>query len=162
MSAYLNKQDINTTHFADKKDVNVFNDILFPLEETYVPLGMTWGIAQTLYYGNQTLIPTKSFIGINLRALKAIEAKFSSLPIYEAFKRAKENKNIQLTSQQERILEKYIMEGRLNGLEFSKKKKDWLINSYRILYQQEMDFIKKYEVSILTKYNKSYNKSIIL
>ncbi|KAF7397958.1 hypothetical protein HZH68_009180 [Vespula germanica] len=129
----------------DKKDVNVFNDILFPLEETYVPLGITWGIAQTLYYGNQTLIPTKSFIGINLRALKAIEAKFSSLPIYEACKRTKENKNIQLTSQQERILEKYMMEGKLNGLELSKKKKEWLTNSYRILYQQEMDFIKKYE-----------------
>ncbi|XP_043503833.1 probable cytosolic oligopeptidase A [Polistes fuscatus] len=133
------------TELQDNKDVNVFNDILLPLEETYVPLGITCGIAQTLYYGNQTLIPTKSFTDINIRTMKAIENKFSSLPIYEACKRTKENENIQLTSQQERILNKYIIEGRFNGLEVSKKKQEWLANSYRILYQQEMEFTKRYE-----------------
>ncbi|XP_015183761.1 PREDICTED: probable cytosolic oligopeptidase A [Polistes dominula] len=129
----------------DNKDVNVFNDILLPLEETYVPLGITFGIAQTLYYGNQTLIPTKSFTNINLRTMKAMENKFSSLPIYEACKRIKDNENIQLTSQQERILDKYIIEGKLNGLEFSEKKREWLKNCYNILYQQEMEFTKRYE-----------------
>ncbi|KAK2577031.1 hypothetical protein KPH14_011990 [Odynerus spinipes] len=127
----------------NKKDIDVFNDVLLPLEETYVPLGITWGIAQALYYGNQTLIPTKSFIGISLRAMNAIRAKYSSTPIYEACKRLKGNKNISLTSQQERILHKYTLEGRFNGLELSEKKKEWLIYCHKILHLQEDDFVKK-------------------
>ncbi|KAI4497021.1 hypothetical protein M0802_007767 [Mischocyttarus mexicanus] len=133
------------TELQDKKDVNVFKDILFPLEEAYVPLEITCGIAQTLYYGNQTLMPTKTITGINQRAMKASETKFSSLPIYEACKYTKENKNIQLTSQQERILNKYLIEGKLNGMEFSEKNQKWLLNSYHILYQQEEEFNKRYE-----------------
>lgn len=135
------------TNLQNKKDVDTFNDVLLPLERTYVPLEITWGIAQTLYFGNQTLIPTQSFIGINLRARKSLHAKFNSKPIYEACKRLKENKNIHLSSQQERILCKYILEGKRNGLELSVKQREWLLYSYKMLHLQRNNFIKKLEAA---------------
>ena len=83
-----------------------------------MPLQMTWGISKVLYYGNKSLMPTRNYLSIHKRAWQAICNKYYRKSIYEACKKAKEEIN-NLSEEEKRILDKYILEGKLYGLELS-------------------------------------------
>lgn len=89
-------------------------------------LSSTWGIAKVLYVGNQSKMPTQYYISIDNRARNALAYKYISKPIYEACKNVIKNKEIKLTNEQRRILEKFILEGKLNGLELSETDREKL------------------------------------
>ncbi|XP_029042450.2 LOW QUALITY PROTEIN: probable cytosolic oligopeptidase A [Osmia bicornis bicornis] len=105
---------------------NLFKNIINPIEEMSTSLSSTWGIAKVLYVGNQSKMPTQYYISINNRARNALANKYVSKPIYEACKSVINNHEIKLTNEQRRILEKFILEGKLNGLELSEKEKEKL------------------------------------
>lgn len=96
---------------------NLFNDVFNPLEEIASPLDTTWGLAKTLYLGNSTLMPTKSYLTIHDRARRVRASKFSSLPIYYAVKAALTNPTEDFNEAQKRLINKYVLEARLNGIE---------------------------------------------
>lgn len=104
---------------------NAFLEILDPLEYLDSRLELTWGIAKTLYLGNSSLMPTKSYINIHERAHKARSSKFNSIPIFQAILNEK-NKMKKVTDEEQRLLDKYILEGRLNGLEVKGQKRERL------------------------------------
>lgn len=116
----------STLSGGEQKPVDIFRDVIDPLERFWAPLETTWGLAKTLYLGNSTLMPTKSFSTIHDRAQKARVAKFNSLPIYNAIKAAYEevSSSPDVSEEQRRLLDKYLLEGRLNGLELNAKNKD--------------------------------------
>lgn len=130
-----------------KEPVDIFRDVIDPLESYWAPLETTWGLAKTLYLGNSTLMPTRSFSTIHDRAQKARVAKFNSLPIYTAIKAAYKELscNPNVTEEQKRLLDKYLLEGRLNGLDLSAKKKALLTEAMvkqkkeRAKYQGNVD-----------------------
>lgn len=96
---------------------NLFNDVFNPLEEIASPLDTTWGLAKTLYLGNSTLMPTKSYLTIHDRARRVRASKFNSLPIYYAVKAALTNPTEDFNEAQKRLINKYVLEARLNGIE---------------------------------------------
>lgn len=98
---------------------DVFKEIIEPIENEFSPLETTWGLAKTIYLGNSTLMPTKSYLSIHDRARKATAMKFNSLPIYTAVTNAIESKSENLTDEQCRVLEKYALETKLNGVSLS-------------------------------------------
>lgn len=99
---------------------DVFKEVIDPIETEFSPLETTWGLAKTIYLGNSTLMPTKSYLSIHDRARKATALKYNSLPIYTAVTKAIESKSEQqLTDEQFRVLEKYALETKLNGVNFS-------------------------------------------
>lgn len=104
---------------------NVFTEVINPLEHLNCPMELTWGLAKTLYMGNSTLMPTKSYMQIHTRAHRANTAKFRSGPINKALRQAKLNTK-SLSEEESRILDKYALEGRLNGLELSAVNKEKL------------------------------------
>ncbi|XP_041986887.1 probable cytosolic oligopeptidase A [Aricia agestis] len=104
---------------------NAFVEIFEPLEKLDSPLELTWGMAKTLYLGNSSLMPTKSYIQIHQRAHKARSAKFNSIPIYQAAVDEK-NRLKKLTDEEQRLLDKYILEGKLNGLDVKGIKRERL------------------------------------
>lgn len=106
---------------------NAFVEIFQPLETLDSQLELTWGVAKALYLGNSTLMPTKSYIQIHERAHKARLSKFNSPPIYHAAVTEK-NRLKKLTDEEQRLLDKYILEGKLNGIDVKGIKKDRLNN----------------------------------
>lgn len=94
---------------------NVFTDIIKPLEHIISPLEMIWGIAKTLYMGNSAIMPTKQYMHIHKRAHQAHCSRFNSLPIYKAVIQARKEET-SLTEEENRVLRKFELEGRLNGL----------------------------------------------
>lgn len=139
--------------FLDVNDIsseNLFKNILNPLEEMYTSLNITWGISKTLYLGNQSLMPTQYYINIDGRARRASASKYISTPIYQACKNVFNNSHSKLSDEQKKVLTKYILEGKLNGLELSEKKKEqfsalrlWLCDKIKE-YSQKLE-VCKYE-----------------
>lgn len=71
--------------------LDVIKDVILPLETVGASLETTWGVAKTLYLGNSSKMPTKSYLTIHERARGARRCKFNSLPIYGALKEASKN-----------------------------------------------------------------------
>lgn len=102
---------------------NIFQNIFEPLERLGAPLDVTWGLSKTLYLGNSTKMPTASYLSIHERASWARASKFSSKGIYDTVKLAIHNK-VGNSNEQNRILQKFALEGKLNGLELDQKQND--------------------------------------
>lgn len=126
---------------------DIFQEVIDPLEKFWAPLETTWGLAKTLYLGNSTLMPTKSFSTIHDRAQKARVAKFNSRPIYNAIKAAYKEVagRPEVSEEQKRLLDKYLLEGRLNGLDMTEKNYELFteamvkLKKERSKYQQNVD-----------------------
>ncbi|CAH2090797.1 unnamed protein product [Euphydryas editha] len=114
---------------------NAFVEIFQPLEKLDNQLELTWGMAKTLYLGNSSLMPTKSYIQIHERAHKARSSKFNSVPIFQAAVNEK-NRLKKLTDEEGRLLDKYILEGKLNGLDVKGLKRERLNNVLNDIQKQ--------------------------
>ncbi|KAK5642208.1 hypothetical protein RI129_008375 [Pyrocoelia pectoralis] len=93
---------------------DVFENVLNPLENAGSPLDATWGLSKTLYLGNSTIMPTKSYLAIHDRARKSRATKFNNTLIYET---VQSDNNSNRTGEQIRLLQKFKLEGKLNGLD---------------------------------------------
>lgn len=126
---------------------DVFREVVDPLEHIGAPLETTWGLAKTLYLGNSVLMPTKSYITIHERARRARMAKFSSPSIYKAIKEAQLKGSETLTEEQKRIVQKYLLEGKLNGLELKEDQKLRLNHVLSKLGNERSKFRQKVDMS---------------
>ncbi|XP_014215125.1 probable cytosolic oligopeptidase A [Copidosoma floridanum] len=126
--------------------VDVFKDVFEPIEKLDVPLQTTWGISKILYFGNQSLMPTKCYFSIHKRAWAAIVHKYNTKTIYEACKKAQEELT-DLTEEQSRILEKYILEGKLNGLDLGEADKYYFQDCLNRIAQKSEEFKQKVEIA---------------
>ncbi|KAJ0178094.1 hypothetical protein K1T71_005917 [Dendrolimus kikuchii] len=127
---------------------NAFIEIFQPLEKLDSQLELTWGMAKTLYLSNSSLMPTKSYIQIHERAHKARSSKFNSIPIFQAAVNEK-NRLKKLTDEEQRLLDKYILEGKLNGLDVKGIKRERLNNVLTSLQKERQIFRDK--VNMATK-----------
>lgn len=125
---------------------NAFKEVFQPLEMLDGQLELTWGMAKTLYLGNSSLMPTASYRNIHERAHKARSAKFNSIPIFQAAVDEK-NKLKKLTDEEQRLLDKYILEGKLNGLDEAGIKQDKLHSTIADLQKQRYMFREKVQVA---------------
>lgn len=128
---------------------DIFQDVFQPLEELSQPLDMTWGLSKTLYLGNSSLMPTNSYLSIHDRAKRARAAKFNSLPIYGATKLELANSNSEHPDENNRILRKFALEGKLNGLDLNSSDRIQLeqclnkLGSQRLQFRQKNDTVTK-------------------
>lgn len=99
----------------EKPVENVFLDVLDPLEVCGAPLDTTWGLAKSLYLVNKNLMPAKTYMTIHDQARMSRATKFNSEPVFLACKEASLVSD--LTEEQQRVVGKYTLEGRLNGLD---------------------------------------------
>lgn len=130
----------------ENENMNIFKDVLLPLEESYAPLEVTWGIAQLLYLGNLSRLPSKYYENIHERANIAKATKYVDMSIFTACKKTLENKKVELTDEQRRLLQKFIMEGRLNALELTEKQKSRLGYYHSVLLQKQAEYFQKLQI----------------
>lgn len=148
----LEKQirNIEKTLIENNSETNdIFGEIIEPIENKFSPLETTWGLAKTIYLSNSTLMPTKSYLSIHDRARKATAMKFNSLPIYEVASKALESKSANFSEEQIRVLEKYVLETKLNGVILSTPDRYLMnenlskINTLKIKFRERVDSIVK-------------------
>lgn len=126
---------------------DLFAEVFNPLEEIASPLDTTWGLAKTLYLGNNTLMPTKSYLTIHDRARRVRASKFNSLPIYYAVKAAQNNPTEKYDESQKRLINKYVLEARLNGIEVEGPQKFQLNQCIDQLGQERAKYHGKVEIA---------------
>ncbi|KXJ77549.1 hypothetical protein RP20_CCG007286 [Aedes albopictus] len=126
--------------------LDVIKDVILPLETVGASLETTWGVAKTLYLGNSSKMPTKSYLTIHERARGARRCKFNSLPIYGALKEA--NKNQKFPQEESRLISKYLLESKLNGIEVEGSAKQELKEVLEKLTQERSKFHGKREVAV--------------
>ncbi|GJQ78768.1 hypothetical protein Trydic_g2800 [Trypoxylus dichotomus] len=88
-----------------------FKNVIDPIEKLGSPLDMTWGLSKTLYLGNSTLMPTKSYLAIHERARRARAVKFNSPIIYNVILKELESRK-DLNDEQTRVAKKFALEER--------------------------------------------------
>lgn len=91
---------------------DLFKNVIDPIEKLGAGLDMTWGLSKTLYLGNSSLMPTKSYMAIHERARRARAVKFNSPIIYDiSLKELESKKN--LSAEQTRVARKFVLEGNM-------------------------------------------------
>lgn len=115
------------------------------LDEVTGPLDTTWGIAKALYLGNCTLIPTKSYMNIHERARNARASRFCSKVLFEALQEQNEDLS---DTEEKRLLQKYLLEGKLNGLSLSNNTRNGLKDILMQLGKERASFKNKVNVSV--------------
>ncbi|XP_062122482.1 oligopeptidase A [Drosophila sulfurigaster albostrigata] len=101
-------------------------DIYSELDAVTAPLETTWGVAKALYLGNSTLIPTKSYMNIHERARNARAAKFCNKTVYSALQQQQQQGEAADGEAEQRLRQKFLLEGKLNGLALSRDGQDGL------------------------------------
>ncbi|XP_019871362.2 uncharacterized protein LOC109599775 [Aethina tumida] len=132
-----------------EKDVckNVLTDVIKPLEELGASLDLTWGLSKTLYLGNSTKMPTKNYLSIHDRARRARSTKYNSAPIYNVLKTELMKENANHSKEDQRLLQKFVLEGRLNGMELDSEKKELLHQCLKKITIEKANFREKTQIS---------------
>ncbi|XP_015523020.2 probable cytosolic oligopeptidase A [Neodiprion lecontei] len=126
---------------------DIFNDVLNPMDDLAIPLDTTWGLAKTLYLGNQSLMPTKCYMNIHERARNARSSKYIIKPIYQACKNAKEDGSLKMTEEQRRLVSKFALEGKLNGFEVAPSNMDSFNLALFKIRERQTEFSDKLKVA---------------
>lgn len=127
-----------------------FENVFHPLELAATQLEVTWGLAKTLYMGNSALMPDKRYMVMHQRARGATQKKYSSLPLLTAVSELKERykDTEELTKEQIRLLDKYILESKLNGVAINKDDREMLVYIIQKLNQVKTTYQSKLNVAI--------------
>lgn len=120
-------------------------DIYGELDAVTAPLETTWGVAKALYLGNSTLIPTKSYMNIHERARNARAAKFCNKTVYTALLQQGDN---EASSDEQRLRQKFLLEGKLNGLALSKDGQDGLKEVLTQLGRERANYKNKVNMAV--------------
>lgn len=124
-----------------KEEINVFKEVIEPLEKLGVPMDNAWGLVKTLYLADQNLMPGDRYMTIHERARRIRSNKFNSLPIFRACKEGLNND--QLSEEEKRVLNKFVLEGTLNGLEVDGDRKMQLVDVVSSMSKKRADFKNK-------------------
>lgn len=156
--------EVGVKHIEEKLQTeashDIFKDVFEPLEELGAPLDVTWGISKTLYLGNSSLMPTKSYVAIHDRAKRARACKYNSKTIYEAVKK-ESCVDKKRTDEENRILKKFNLEGKLNGLELDDAKKAQLQETLHKLSVQKSKFKSKIDIATNSFVHKIHDPAIV-
>lgn len=132
----------------DREEIkDIFSDVFVPLEMLGASLDLTWGISKTLYLGNSSMMPTKTYLAIHDRAKRARASKFTSFPIYKAVKQDLSSAN-KRNEEETRILKKFNVEGKLNGLDLDANGKAQIGLYLKKLSDEREKF--RYKVTVAT------------
>ncbi|KAH8278481.1 hypothetical protein KR018_003880 [Drosophila ironensis] len=119
--------------------------IFSELDTVTGPLETTWGVAKALYLGNSTLIPTKSYMNIHERARNARAAKFCNPTVFKALL---EGNTTEGGSDEQRLRQKFVLEGKLNGLTLDKEKRDGMKELLMHLGRERASFKNKANMAV--------------
>jgi len=115
------------------------------MEESSAPFEYAWSIAKTLNVVKNDFIPTEGYRSVHESASKARSKKFQNVALYHAFKEIKSD-NKDLDEPQQRIVEKYLLEGKLSGVDLTGNRKNHFMEASKQLNENRVKFRKNVEM----------------
>lgn len=104
--------------------IDIFKNVLGPLELVHVPFFTAWGLVETLHHANSDIMPLKMYTALHNKSFKAYRDKFGLEPIYKACKEHLEKEENNCTEEEKRVLQRYVWEGKMAGLDLGQKDKN--------------------------------------
>lgn len=95
-----------------------FYTVIEPIEKLSVPLEKAWSTLKNLYMTKCDEEFNNAYIKLHSRIQKAKFQRFQSLPIFHAMKEINANRET-LSEPQKRVVDKYLLEARLSGIDLS-------------------------------------------
>lgn len=141
--------------------IDVLKTIIEPLEKVVVPFASTWGYARALYEMNQEQLNAKDFFELNNRAEHIRQEKFNQMPIYEACKAALETEPEKFNEEEKRLLNKFVYQGRMQGLYLDAIKKSNLLHVSFLLEDKVRQCRERIALAHRTTYN-MYNDANVM
>ncbi|ODM94287.1 putative cytosolic oligopeptidase A [Orchesella cincta] len=105
-------------YLKDSNFARTYENVIDPIEKLSVPFDYAWSVVKLLNLVKNDFIPTDGFKDLHNRARAARSRKYQSLPIYLACKEIKADAS-RLQEPQQRVVEKFLLEGKLSGVELT-------------------------------------------
>ncbi|XP_014287509.1 uncharacterized protein [Halyomorpha halys] len=137
--------------------IDIFEDVIDRFEESGAQLEATWGLLKTLVMVDRKIIPTEKYMPLHERARSARSLKYRSRYIYNLLKGCDLNK---LTEEEQRVISKFRLEGKLNGLELGVEGAELFQQIMIKLAKETNDFGEKYKIS-LPKYSHTITDGMV-
>ncbi|XP_067137143.1 uncharacterized protein [Centruroides vittatus] len=102
----------------DGKQEKTFDTVIEPIEKLSVPLEKAWSTLKNIYMTKCDEESNKAYLKLHPRVQSAKFQRFQSLPIYHAMKEVNANRE-KLTEPQKRVVDKYLLEARLSGIDLT-------------------------------------------
>ncbi|KAK7593143.1 hypothetical protein V9T40_007895 [Parthenolecanium corni] len=93
---------------------DLFEDVIDPMEKATTTFDTVCATMKTLYLGNSEFVPPNIYYTLATRAQNARNAKFFLDEVYDRCKNCDKSK---LTEEQSRLVDKHVIEGRLNAID---------------------------------------------
>ncbi|CAB3370728.1 Hypothetical predicted protein [Cloeon dipterum] len=123
-----------------------YDDVVDKLDELALPLDSAWSIVKTFALVNSKLISADSYSKVHDRARKAKTKRMHSKPIYEAMKKI-HGSGSKFSEEEARTVKKFVLEGRLNGLDLAPKEFQHYSNIMGQIGQERGQFFGKEKVA---------------
>lgn len=98
------------------REQKTFEGVFHPIEEISVPLNYAWRLAKHLNYVHGSKLFREAFQRTHIYVDQAKNERWISEPLYTAVKEVNADRD-QLTRSQQRLIDLYLLEGQLNGIE---------------------------------------------
>ncbi|XP_059472173.1 uncharacterized protein LOC132194728 [Neocloeon triangulifer] len=118
-----------------------YEDVVDKLDELSLPLDAAWGVLKTFALVNSNFVSAENYSQVHDRARNAKSKRLHSKPIYEAFKKIQETGKF--NEEETRTVKKFVLEGRLNGLDLAPKEFQYYSNIIRQIGQERGSFFSK-------------------
>ncbi|CAL8109986.1 unnamed protein product [Orchesella dallaii] len=105
-------------YLKDSSFARTYENVIDPIEKLSVPFDYAWSVVKTLNLVKNDFIPTAGYKDLHNRARAARSRKYQSLPIYLACKEIKADSS-RLQEPQQRVVDKFLLEGKLSGVELT-------------------------------------------
>ncbi|KAB7494997.1 putative cytosolic oligopeptidase A [Armadillidium nasatum] len=132
---------LNPSIASDNTYEKNFASVVGEVDKLDAGLTYVWSTVKTFYSVRNDILSTSSYLKMHERAKKARIYKYKSQPIYNACKEIYVSSDV--NEIQKRVLRKFILEARLNGLELPKKDYDALAATVKKLEENKTSYRKK-------------------
>ncbi|XP_059139670.1 oligopeptidase A-like [Physella acuta] len=140
------KLESHIENLKDLKKGKTFEEVYHPLEEIVIPLNTAWATVKNLNYVAVSEEYNKTFLRVHPQIERAKNERWVKDTLYYAFKELDANRS-NLTAHQKRLVDLYLLEGKLNGMELSSTEKTQLLEIAKLIKQEGNNFRNKVRIS---------------
>ncbi|CAL1542791.1 unnamed protein product [Lymnaea stagnalis] len=142
---YETKLENHAENLKNLKKGKTFEDVYNPLEEIAVPLNTAWATVKNLNYVSASEDYNKAFSRVHPQIERAKNERWVNETLYYAFKELDANSS-NLNEYQRRLVDLYLLEGKLNGMELPAADRARLVDTVKLITQEASNFRNKVRI----------------
>ncbi|KAK0056165.1 oligopeptidase A [Biomphalaria pfeifferi] len=138
------KLDNHVENIKEMKTGKTFENVYNLIEETSVPLNTAWSTAKNLSYVSPEEKYNKAFSRVNPQIERAKNERWVNETLYYSFKEL--DSNVNLNEYQRRLVDLYLLEGKLNGMDLPSADRARLLELVKLITQESNNFRNKVRI----------------